>query len=81
MYDTPAFPFKATQSAAAECSPLEGPIDPIEAYATPGESALMYHGNGVWQYNLKTPKAWAGKCVELTLNGIDESATLFKFVK
>ena len=40
----------------------------------------MYHGNGVWQYNWQTPKSYANKCVELTLNVADYS-TLFKFTK
>jgi hypothetical protein len=34
----------------------------------------------VWRYNWQTPKTYAGKCVEMTLNLTGDS-TLFKFVK
>jgi hypothetical protein len=54
-------------------------LDAIETYA-PGATGLAYHGNGVWQYNFQTQKAWAGKCVQWTLNYADEPA-LFQFTK
>jgi hypothetical protein len=54
-------------------------LDPIETY-TSNTGGLMYHGNGVWQYNWQTPKAYAGKCVELTLN-LGDYTTLFQFTK
>lgn len=74
----PVFTTKA--SLASECSPLAGDIDPLEVYA-PGASGLTYNAaTGVWHYNVQTPKSYAGKCVEMTLNGFDESAQ-FKFVK
>ena len=44
-----------------------GELDPIEVYAA-NANGLMYHGNGVWQYNWQTPKSLAGKCVEVALS-------------
>ena len=40
--------------------------DEIETYA--GSSGLQYLGNGNWQYNWKTPKAYAGQCRTMYLN-------------
>jgi hypothetical protein len=54
-------------------------VDAIETY-TSNTGGLMYHGNGVWQYNWQTPKAYAGKCVELTLN-LGDYTTSFQFTK
>ena len=76
-YGTPVF--TTTGSAAAECSPAGEDLDAIETY-TSNAGGLLYHGNGVWQYNWQTPKSYAGKCVEMTLNLTGDS-TLFKFVK
>jgi hypothetical protein len=77
-YGSPVF--TTALSAAADCSPANG-MDPLESYAPPGASGLTYNeATGVWHYNVQTPKSWAGKCVEMTLNGFGES-TLFKFVK
>ncbi len=73
-------PFTATGSAASECSPQTGDIDPLESYA-PGGSGLTYNETtGVWHYNWQTPRSWAGKCVELTLD-LSGDSTTFKFVK
>jgi hypothetical protein len=54
-------------------------VDAIETY-TSNTGGLIYHGNGVWQYNWQTPKAYAGKCVELTLN-LGDYTTSFQFTK
>jgi hypothetical protein len=54
-------------------------IDNIEAY-TSNASGLLYHGNGVWQYNWQTPKAYAKHCVDMTLNLTGDHAH-FKFTK
>jgi hypothetical protein len=63
-----------------DCNDLDGGgIDAIETY-TSNTGGLMYHGNGVWQYNWQTPKAYAGKCVELTLN-LGDYTTSFQFTK
>src|SRR4029450_6946321 len=63
------------------CGGLGDDIDPIEVYAT-NTNGLMYHGNGVWQFNLKTNKAWAGHCGQVELAGFgDSTSTLFEFTK
>jgi hypothetical protein len=43
--------------------------DVIEIYAS-NANGLMYHGNGVWQYNWQTPKSLATKCVQVTLDPV-----------
>jgi hypothetical protein len=74
VYNTP--PIKVEGET---CGDLDGNIDPIEVYAA-NASGLMYHGNGVWQYNWQTPKSLAGHCVQVTLDPVGGS-TLFKFTK
>jgi hypothetical protein len=71
--------FTTSGANASECAPTDGYLDPIETY-TSNAGGLMYHGNGVWQYNWQTPKSNAGKCVEMTLN-LSGDSTLFKFTK
>jgi hypothetical protein len=44
-----------------------GNLDPIEVYAA-GSSGVQYLGDGTWQFNWKTQKAWAGSCREVILN-------------
>jgi hypothetical protein len=73
VYGTPVF------TSDPQACDLGGDIDAIEVYA-PGASGLMYHGNGVWQYNWQTPKGYAGHCVEMTLNLTGDS-TSFRFIK
>ena len=77
VYDNPPI----TVNAEA-CDGLPGgELDPIEIYAS-NANGLMYHGNGVWQYNWKTPTKLAGKCVEVALSPASlDGSTLFKFVK
>ena len=71
-------PIKVTGEA---CAGLDGDIDPIEIYAA-NAGGLMYHGNGVWQYNWQTPKSLAGKCVEVALAPASlAGSTLFRFTK
>jgi hypothetical protein len=71
-------PIKVT---GEDCDDLPGALDPIEVYAS-NANGLMYHGNGVWQYNWQTPKTLAGKCVEVALSPAAlAGSTLFKFVK
>jgi hypothetical protein len=53
--------------------------DAIETY-TSNAGGLMYHGNGVWQYNWQTPKDYAGKCVDLTLT-LGNHTSSFMFTK
>ena len=71
--------FSPALAPSNECASSAGDLDPIETY-TSNAGGLMYHGNGVWQYNWQTPKSYGGKCVELTLNYTGDS-TLFKFTK
>jgi hypothetical protein len=74
VYNTP--PIKVE---GENCGDLDGNIDPIEIFAA-NANGLMYHGNGVWQYNWKTPTSLAKHCVEVTLDPVGGS-TLFKFTK
>jgi extracellular elastinolytic metalloproteinase len=49
----------------------------VEAYA-PGATGLQYSGNGEWQFNWKTDRAWAGQCrtLKLTLSdGLTRTAS------
>ena len=79
IYNNP--PITVTGANAAECAPTDGDIDAIEVYAA-NAGGLMYHGNGVWQYNWQTPKSLAGKCVEVALSPAAlDGSTLFKLVK
>jgi hypothetical protein len=76
VYNNP--PIKVT---GEDCDDLPGALDPIEVYAS-NANGLMYHGNGVWQYNWQTPKSLAGKCVEVALAPASlDGSTLFKFTK
>jgi hypothetical protein len=79
VYNNP--PITVTGANASECAPTDGDIDTIEVYAA-NAGGLMYHGNGVWQYNWQTPKSLAGKCVEVALSPASlDGSTLFKLVK
>jgi hypothetical protein len=42
----------------------------VETYA--GNSGLLYHGDGNWQFNWKTPSNYKGTCKTLRLNLLDE---------
>ncbi len=55
--------------------------DPVLEYSA-GDSGLQYLGDGYWQYNWKTPKTYAGKCLVLYVEFDSTSASpvaLFKF--
>lgn len=54
--------------ASASCSTL-GPPDAVETYS--GGSGLQYQGDGNWQFNWATPKAYAGSCRVLRVNLAD----------
>ena len=62
VYGTPAVRY-----TIEDCDDLDGGIDAIETY-TSNTGGLMYHGNGVWQYNWQTPKTLAGTCVSVFLS-------------
>jgi Tol biopolymer transport system component len=59
--------FLSVTSKGGTCG---GVSDEIEAYA-PGSSGLRYLGDGVWQFDWKTDKAWKGQCRVLTLHLAD----------
>ena len=71
--------FVSLTSSGGACG--VGATDEVEAYA-PGASGLQYLGNGEWQMNWKTEKAWAGQCRTLTLklaDGLESRTASFKF--
>jgi hypothetical protein len=59
--------FVSITSSGGLC--YDAPTDAIETYV--GGSGLQYLGNGNWQYNWKTPKAYAGECRHMTLTLAD----------
>jgi len=76
VYNTPAVRY-----TVEDCNDLDGGVDAIETY-TSNTGGLMYHGNGVWQYNWQTPKTLAGKCVSVFLSPTSLGGeTDFTFVK
>jgi hypothetical protein len=69
-------------TTAFDCETSGTAEDPLEEYAS-GASGLQILGDGYYQYNWKTPKAYAGKCLTLHLDlgdGLDHTAE-FKFTK
>jgi hypothetical protein len=59
-------------------------VDAVEEYST-GSSGLQNLGDGYYQWNWKTAKAYAGSCktMSLRLDGLDIAPhdALFKFTK
>jgi Tol biopolymer transport system component len=71
--------FGKITSKGGPCGSESG--DDIEVYA-PGASGLQYLGDGVWQFNWKTDKAWKGQCRVLTLHladGLEATARTASF--
>jgi len=60
--------FVSVTSTTSTCSPAQA-TDDVEAYS--GGSGLQYLGDGVWQFNWKTAKSYAGQCRTLKLNLAD----------
>jgi hypothetical protein len=54
-------------SVKVDCGGSGTPADPLETYAT-GGSGLQNLGDGVYQVNWDTAKAWSGTCRELRLD-------------
>jgi hypothetical protein len=52
--------FSNLYSYPVTCGELSPVTDVIELYA--GSSGLQYFGDGLWQFNWKTPKTYAGTC-------------------
>ena len=51
--------------------------DAVETYA--GTSGLQYLGDGLWQFNWKTPKSYAGQCRTMILELSDRSTHIAEF--
>ena len=60
--DAPSTFTSISSSSGAACA---GSTDAVEAYSS--GLGLQYRGNGEWQYDWKTQKAWAGQCRTLRL--------------
>jgi hypothetical protein len=72
--------FVSLTSAQSPGACAGGDPDAIETYA-PTSNPLVYNGNGWWQIDWKTNKAWAGTCrtLKLTLADGTERTALFRF--
>jgi uncharacterized delta-60 repeat protein len=65
--------FKGLSSYAVSCTSYAGDsVDAIEEYSA-GSSGLQYLGDGNWQFNWKTSKAYAGQCRMMVLTLGDKS--------
>jgi hypothetical protein len=72
--------FVNLESYSIACGQFAGdPASDVETYA--GSSGLQYLGDGNWQYNWKTPKAYLGQCriMKLTLNDGSTHLANFQF--
>ena len=74
--------FVGLYSYSVMCSDFSGiPTDAIEQYAAVA-SGLQYMGDGYWQFNWKTPKGYAGKCIDMYIqfeDGTTSPIANFKF--
>jgi hypothetical protein len=68
--------FTSLTSSSASCD-LGTATDAIETYS--GGSGLQYLGDGIWQFNWKTPKAYAGQCRAMSLNLADGTSYIAQF--
>jgi hypothetical protein len=75
--DPASFVSLTSQSGGGACG--GPPASAAESAA--GNSGLQYLGNGDWQFNWKTPKAYAGQCrtMTLTLNDGSTHQASFQF--
>jgi hypothetical protein len=75
--DPTTFVALTSRIVGGACSGL--PTEAVETYA--GESGLQYLGDGNWQFNWKTPKAYAGQCrtMSLELNDGTTHSASFQF--
>jgi hypothetical protein len=73
--------FSSIKSSPVNCATYVG--DPINYVDEPaaGSSGLQYLGDGWWQYNWKTSKAYKGQCrtMKLTLDDHSEHTASFSF--
>jgi hypothetical protein len=71
--------FKSVTSYIVSCDTLSGdPTTEVEEY-TAGTSGLQYAGDGYWQFNWKTSKAYAGQCRTVVLTLADGSTHIASF--
>lgn len=74
--------FAGLYSYPVDCLTQEGNAsDAIEEYAA-GESGLISHGDGNWQFNWKTPKTYANSCRAMYVefnSGAISPIVVFKF--
>ncbi|MBN2264779.1 MAG: PxKF domain-containing protein, partial [Candidatus Aminicenantes bacterium] len=66
--------FTSLTSYSVNCESMGDALEEevIEVYA--GSSGLQYMGDGLWQFNWKTPKSYAGQCRVMVLNLADGGA-------
>jgi len=71
--------FKSLTSYGVNCATFGGATtDEVEEYAA-GSSGLQYKGDGWWQYNWKTAKAYSGTCRTMKLTLGDNSVYTASF--
>ena len=66
------------RTTLADCSSSAVLQPPVPATAS-GASGLQDLGDGWWQYNWKTDKAWAGTCRALTIDLAGGDSTVLHF--
>jgi hypothetical protein len=74
--------FVDLMSFEVSCSTGAGDIETAVEEVASGASGLLYHGDGNWQYNWKTPKNYAKKCRAMYVlfnDGSMSPLTYFKF--
>lgn len=73
--------FDRVYSNLVSCDGASATVDPIEEYA-PGNSSLQYLGDGNWQFNWSTPKAYANTCRTMSVrfsDGTSSPVAYFRF--
>lgn len=67
--------FVSVSSYPVDCATLAGDPGAAVIEPAPGASGLQYQGNGYWQFNWKTPKAYEGTCRAMFVAFDDKSAS------
>lgn len=68
--------FLSVTSGSVTCD-LNAPTDEVEEYS--GNSGLQYNGDGNWQFNMKSPKSYAGNCRVVYVNFSDGTSLSARF--
>lgn len=74
--------FAGLASYPVACGTGAGSVNGAVEEVAPGESGLVYSGNGNWQYNWKTPSRYKGTCRALVVkfkDGTRSPGANFKF--